>query len=121
MNTMTKRILTTGAIAAIILLSGWLIFTRFMASRITLGFIGVSRHGVYPHSTINAGTLLFVGIIGAGLLLLLVVGLLQSKQLRTDLGVSDSVKPQMDDVCPGCGSDVKSNWNLCPYCGYEFP
>lgn len=119
MNTLTKRILTTGAIAVGILVLAWFIINNLMISRFALLYPMMSRHS--PHSVSPTGTLFFWGILGGALVLLLVVGLLQSKQSTMDHGASDSEKLDTDDVCPGCGADVLSNWKVCPYCGYDLP
>ena len=120
MTTLTKRILTTGAIAAIILFLAWFIINNLLVSRFAPLYPMMSRHS--PHFVGPTGTLFFWGILGGILVLLLMVSLLQSKQPRADRGVTDSESPHlMDDVCPGCGADVISNWNVCPYCGYDLP
>jgi hypothetical protein len=121
MNNITKRTFTTAAVLAIVLFIGWVIYDRLLTSRFVLLYNYVSRHGGYLHSTGMTGTLWFWGILVGCLLLLLMVGLLQSKLPQTDTGAYDSETPKTVDVCPGCGMEVKSNWNLCPYCGYELP
>jgi hypothetical protein len=123
MSSTIKRVLTRGAVLAIILLLGWFVYDRLVTNRFTtLLYSNVISHGRYPYTSGAAGTLLFWGMLGAGLLLLLVVGLLQSRQPQTEHLATDSATSSTTvEICPGCGMDVQSNWNLCPYCGYELP
>jgi len=119
MNTLTKRILTIGSAAAIILLLVWFVINRIMISRFALVYPMMSRHS--PYSVNPSSTLMFFGILGVALVLLLVVSLLQPTQTKTDREASAAETPCLtDDPCPGCGADVMSNWNICPYCGYDL-
>jgi hypothetical protein len=82
---------------------------------------GMMRDGFSHYSSVSGSPLGWLAL-AAVILLLIVAGIwMASQNAPKSEGVPTGRNPDEPLVCPGCGQDVQSNWNLCPYCGYELP
>lgn len=88
----------------------------FMMGTIWGGSYGMMGGGYGYMHPYGWGGMLFGWIIGAGILILLVVG---AVALVNNLTRSADSTPSMTATrnCPNCGKLAQADWSTCPYCG----